>query len=141
MTRPKVRAEEASPVLAANQEFYRAFRGRDLPAMDRLWAASVEVVCVHPGWEALTSRKEIIESWRGILESAGAPPIRCQEESVRFVAEAAVVVCIEMIGERALVATNVFVHEDGAWRIALHHATPTARNAPSRGTAATKTVH
>jgi hypothetical protein len=137
----RAEADESGPVLTANREFYRAFRSRDVGAMERLWAEAVGLVCVHPGWEALTQRAEILESWRGILESADTPPIRCQDESVRFVGEAAVVLCTEMIGERALVATNIFVREGGAWRMALHHATPTARTLAPRKTETPKTLH
>ena len=46
--------EEA--VLAANEEFYRAFAARDLAAMDALWAQETPVACVHPGWDALVGR-------------------------------------------------------------------------------------
>ena len=139
--KPKAESEESGPVLTANREFYRAFRTRDVGAMEALWAEAVGLVCVHPGWEALTRRAEILESWRGILESTDTPPIRCHDESVRFVGEAAIVLCTEMIGERALVATNLFVREAGKWRIALHHATPTARTLAPRKAEAPKTLH
>lgn len=137
----KAEADDSASVLTANREFYRAFRSRDVGTMERLWAEAVGLVCVHPGWEALTLRAKILESWRGILESADTPPIRCQDESVRFVGDTAVVLCTEMIGERALVATNIFVREAGTWRIALHHATPTARMPAPRKAEAPKTLH
>lgn len=137
----KAQAEDSGPVLTANREFYRAFRTRDMGAMESLWAEAVGLVCVHPGWEALTRRTEILESWRGILESSDTPPIRCQDESVRFVGDTAVVLCTEMIGERALVATNIFVREAGSWRLALHHATPTARALAPRKAETPKTLH
>lgn len=137
----KTGSDDEESVLAANREFYRAFRTRDLGTMERLWAEAIDIVCVHPGWEALTRRKDVIESWRGILESTETPPIRCQDESVRFAGEAAVVLCTEMIGDRALVAINIFVREGGGWRMALHQATPTARMVAQRSQAPTKTVH
>ena len=132
--KPKAQADESGPVLTANREFYRAFRTRDVGAMEALWAEAAGLVCVHPGWEALTRRSEI-------LESADTPPIRCQDESVRFVGETAVVLCTEMIGDRALVATNIFVREDGKWRMTLHHATPTARTLAPRKAETPKTLH
>jgi len=134
-------ADESGPVLAANREFYRAFRRRDTEAMERLWAEAAGLVCIHPGWEALTKRSEILESWRGILESPDSPPITCEEESVRFVGDAAIVLCTEMIGGRALVATNVFVREGGAWRLVLHQATPTAHTWAPRKAETPKTLH
>jgi hypothetical protein len=141
VAKPGTSDERTEAVLAANRSFYRAFRDRDMEVMERLWAETVDLVCVHPGWEALTRRKEVIESWRGILESPDSPPIRCQDESVRFVADTAIVVCIEMIGDRALVATNLFLNENGTWRLALHHATPTARAVTTRRAPEAKTVH
>lgn len=45
----KAQAEDSGPVLTANREFYRAFRTRDMGAMESLWAEAVGLVCVHPG--------------------------------------------------------------------------------------------
>jgi ketosteroid isomerase-like protein len=137
----KAEADESGAVLTANRAFYRAFRNRDTEAMERLWAEAAGLVCIHPGWEALTKRSEILESWRGILESPDSPPISCEEASVRFAGDAAIVLCTEMIGGRALVATNVFVREGGAWRLVLHQATPTARTLAPRKAEAPKTLH
>jgi len=137
----KAEADESGPVLSANRAFYRAFRDRDMGAMERLWAEAVGLVCIHPGWEALTRRAEILDSWRGILESPNAPQIHCEEASVRFLGDAAIVLCIEMIDGRALVATNVFVREKGSWRMALHQATPTARTLAPRKAETPKTLH
>jgi hypothetical protein len=62
-------------------------------------------------------------SWRAIFRGDG---VRIEPSGARaFVAgEAAYVVCFEAAaGEPpALIATNVFVLEDGAWRMAHHHA-------------------
>ena len=69
-------------VLAANAAFYRAFAERDVAAMDALWARSVPVACIHPGWQVLNGREAVMASWRGIL--AGVPPaIRCSEAIAR----------------------------------------------------------
>ncbi len=139
--KPRTRADESGPVLDANRDFYRAFRTKDMGTMERLWAEAVDLVCVHPGWSALTERSQILESWRGILEGSNSPPISCQDESVRFMGDTAVVVCTEMIGDNILVATNIFVREQGAWRMSLHHATPTARAAAPRRAETPKTLH
>ncbi len=47
---------ESAEILFANETFYHVFRTRDLGAMDELWARRAPVVCVHPGWQALTTR-------------------------------------------------------------------------------------
>src|SRR4051812_13576433 len=43
--------------LAANETFYRAFNQKDTAAMSAVWSESVEVSCVHPGWNVLTGRE------------------------------------------------------------------------------------
>ncbi len=112
-------------VLAANAAFYRAFSERDVAAMDALWAHSVPVACIHPGWHVLNGREAVMASWRGIL--AGVPPaIRCSEEIARVAGSAAFVVCTESLDAGELVATNVFVQEAGDWKMAHHHAGPVA---------------
>lgn len=109
-------------VLAANLEFYRAFATRDQAAMDALWARRSPVACLHPGWAALTDRDEIIASWNGILSNPDAPRIACYDERVLLYGEAALVLCEEELAGGTLAASNLFVREGGAWRIAHHHA-------------------
>ncbi len=112
-------------VLAANAAFYRAFTTRDVSAMEALWARETPVACIHPGWQVLNGREAVMASWRGIL--AGAPPaIRCSEEIARVTGSAAFVICTETLEGGELVATNLFVREDGAWKMTHHHAGPVA---------------
>jgi ketosteroid isomerase-like protein len=118
--------EEA--VLAANAAFYRAFLERDVDAMDALWARETLVACIHPGWQVLNGREAVMASWRGILN--GVPPlIRCTQAIACVTGASAFVVCTENIDDAELVATNVFVREDGAWKLAHHHAGPVATDA------------
>src|SRR5262245_24619647 len=84
--------EEA--VLAANAAFYRAFATRDVAAMEALWARATPVACIHPGWQVLNGRENVMASWRGIL--AGVPPaIQCAQAVARVAGSAAFVVCTE----------------------------------------------
>jgi ketosteroid isomerase-like protein len=110
-------------VLAANQAFYDAFRDEDIMAMDELWSRNAPVACVHPGWPPLVGREPVMQSWRGIL-SSGAPPIRAEAPRVQRLGDVAYVLCYEVVPGGRLVATNVFVREDGAWRMVHHHAGP-----------------
>lgn len=112
---------EAEQVLAANEAFYRAFATGDATAMEALWAHQAPTTCIHPGWAALTSRDDIIKSWRGILQAP--PPIRCRNARAFVYGNTASVICEEIILDGVLLTTNLFVHEDGTWRIAHHHAT------------------
>ncbi len=115
-------------VRAANDAFYAAFRARDFAAMSALWARRAPTLCVHPGWDVLRGRDDVLRSWQRILANPNAPAIEGSDVEVALLGEVAVVTCRE--GERGraagLVATNVYVREDGAWRIAHHHAGPLA---------------
>jgi ketosteroid isomerase-like protein len=114
-------------VLAANQAFYDAFARGDLAAVEALWAYRAPVACIHPGWEALHGREEVIASWRAILAGGGAPPVRCTRPTAAVMGDSAYVVCGEAIDGAELVATNLFVREDGAWRLVHHQAGPIHR--------------
>jgi ketosteroid isomerase-like protein len=111
-------------VLAANLEFYRAFTERDLEAMERLWAKAAAVACTHPGWGPLNDRAAILESWRGIFANPEAPHVACHDEEVFLWGEVAMVICEEGLPGNTLTASNLFVREDGAWRMVHHHAGP-----------------
>jgi hypothetical protein len=112
-------------VLSANAAFYQAFRDESIAAMDELWARRASVACIHPGWPALVGRGRVISSWKAIFES-GAPSIRCAAAQAHIVGDAAFVICREVLPQGELVATNLFVREDGAWRMVHHHAGPIA---------------
>jgi ketosteroid isomerase-like protein len=125
-----------SEIFAANSAFYDAINQRDSESMDGLWASDAPVACIHPGWSALEGREQVMESWRAILSNPEAPHIRCSEASTHIYEKSAFVVCIESIDLNDLVATNMFIRENGAWKIVHHHAGPIAsRRAPrpSRG--------
>jgi ketosteroid isomerase-like protein len=113
-------------VLDACSAFYRAFASRDLAALEALWARGEPVTCIHPGWDALRGREEVLASWRRIL--GGDPPaIRHTAASAHVSGEVAWVICHERIpGSAPLVATNVLVREAGAWRLCHHQAGPLA---------------
>jgi ketosteroid isomerase-like protein len=111
-------------VLAANEAFYRAFAGKDLPAMDALWARSAPVACIHPLGELLTEREGIMDTWRGILQNPEQPRVVGASEQVTLVGDLAFVVGREFVAGSAIVVTNIFVREDREWRMAHHHSSP-----------------
>ena len=124
-------------VLEANEAFYRAFDARDADAMERLWAERHPVACIHPGWDVLEGRDEVLESWRRILSSEGAPDVSPSRAEAHVLGAVAFVTCHEVLDEGRLVATNVFVVEDGAWKVVHHQAGAMApgqeRRAPRAG--------
>lgn len=116
-------------VLAANQAFYDAFARGDMTVIEALWARRAPVACIHPGWDVLRGREEVMASWRSILGGARGPQVRCTHPSATVLGESAYVVCGETIQGAELIATNLFVLEDGAWKLVCHQAGPVHRRA------------
>ena len=110
-------------VLAANMDFYVAFAGGDVDAMEALWSKADDVTCIHPGWQALVGRDSVMESWRAIL--ASPPPVRCVGARTFVNGTTAYVICYEGLGDGMLVATNIFRKEEGVWHVIHHQAGPT----------------
>jgi len=117
-------------VLAANQAFYDAFARRDLGALDALWAERAPVACIHPGWDALHGRDEVMASFGAIFRGSGAPAIECVAPIVHVLGDTAFVICGEAIEGAYLIATNIFVREDGRFRLCHHQAGPVSGPRP-----------
>jgi hypothetical protein len=113
---------DQAAVLFVNEEFYRAFDDHDIAAMERIWSSRVTVTCIHPGWQPLTGRQAVMESWAAILANPGAPRISCHRQSAFVLAGAAYVLCYEKVNGSVLVATNIFTREDAGWRLVHHQA-------------------
>ena len=95
--------------LAANAAFYAAFAASDAERMDAVWARRAPVACVHPGWEVLAGRDSVMESWRRMFETGGAPPILCEKAVAHLLGPAAFVTCLERVPGAVLVATNALL--------------------------------
>lgn len=108
-------------VLEANEAFYSAFNQKDMAAMDVVWARSVMVGCIHPGWNVLWGREPVMQSWERILSNADQPKVFSGGASVSLLGDVAVVACREIVAGTPLAATNIFVREDGAWKLMHHH--------------------
>ncbi|MDH3597212.1 MAG: nuclear transport factor 2 family protein [Rhodospirillales bacterium] len=115
---------DRAAVLFVNEAFYEAFRACDMETMDHLWSREAPVACIHPGWRALTTRAEVMDSWRDILSSEGVPDVACRGAQAFLTGETAYVICYEVIGGGVLVATNIYRKEQGSWRLIHHQAGP-----------------
>ena len=71
-------------------------------------------------------------SFRSILGGGSGASVRCTRPSACVLGESAYVVCGESIQGAELVATNLFVREDGAWKLVHHQAGPVHRRAERR---------
>lgn len=115
---------ENADILFANEAFYLAFQTKDMGAMEALWAHRQPVACTHPGWPSLSGREQVMQSWAAILANPGTHGIEMRGARAHRCGEVAFVTCYERIGDRLLAATNLFVREDGGWKLVHHQAGP-----------------
>jgi hypothetical protein len=117
----------------ANEAFYLAFESKDFPAMDNLWSQAREVICIHPGWRALVGRKAVMDSWRSILANPQQGTVSFYGAECRQIGDVmAAVICYESAGTATMIATNIFVTEDGRLRMLFHQAGYCANPPPPR---------
>ena len=112
--------EQTQDVLNANELFYQAMVTGDYGLMEPLWSGSDDVVVIHPGWPALHGRQAVMDSWRRILTGESTRDIFCRDARCYLADKMAFVICSECFPEGELVATNIFVMEEGNWKI-IHH--------------------
>ena len=122
--------DDEAAVTEANARFYHAFEALDLAAMDAVWAHTGDVKCVHPGWPLLIGWDAVRESWQAIF--ANTEEMRFTLSDVRVVVHGDLgwVTCTENIlsdvrgrvAVTAILATNLFAHVAGHWRLIHHHA-------------------
>lgn len=115
---------ETAAVLFANDAFYTAFAGRDMEAMENVWADKDNLMCIHPGWDEITGRGNVLDSWAAILGGDAAPDITCHHAKAAIYGAVAVVVCHEEVDGVYLIATNVFERSGRIWRMVHHQAGP-----------------
>ena len=113
---------ESHLVLFANEAFYAAFAARDVEAMDDVWSRRETITCIHPGSSPIFGHKRVQRSWRMILNNPQSPAVVCRDAAAQMCGDVAYVLCWEQIEHTFLAATNVFVREDGRWRMVHHQA-------------------
>ena len=112
-------------VILINSAFYDAFAAGDFLAVKDIWSKHHQTSVIHPGSAALHGQKAVMMSWEIIFKNSGSHDIKCINERVYLVGESAYVVCSEIFpGGHQLIATNIFVIEDGSWRMVHHQAGP-----------------
>ncbi len=111
-------AGERAAVLAANSEFYRAFREGDVQAMDQVWGRSGDITVEHPSGWRLEGRADVMHSWAALM--ARPPQITCVVQGVSFAKGKATVYCEEQLNPGSVRMKNIFHREDGAWKM-IHH--------------------
>jgi hypothetical protein len=114
---------------AAETGFYLAFERLDLHLMSTVWLEGDRAVCIHPGGGLLRGKESVMRSWREIF--SGSKPPRIEHRLIDSFESAELVVHLveERIGPRGdasvefsrVIATNVYVRENGTWFLAEHH--------------------
>lgn len=114
-------------ILNVNRRFYHALAVADYPAMCRIWLASPDAVCVHPGQPALNGWDAIRSSWRAILAQQGPLHVWPSEVEVRLFGQTAEVHCLENVetGEAGGIiqarAVNIYRAAGRGWKLLEHH--------------------
>ena len=111
-------------VLEVNQAFYDAFAAGDYAELEQLWAKLDGVSVIHPGSTVIHGRQAVMNSWQEILKSSSGSQIRCANAKACIQGETAYVVCNEVFPEGRLIATNIFIMDEGNWRMVHHQAGP-----------------
>jgi hypothetical protein len=106
--------------------FYEALGQRDMAALDRIWARTLAVSCIHPGWPPLTDRADIIDTWDVILDNPDAQGFRCESHKIQLVGELGIVLCREWVSGHLMATTNIFAREGRCWMMVHHQASPVA---------------
>ncbi len=134
--------DDEDAILDANAAYYQAFNNHDFAAMSRIWADEEEdVSCIHPGWPTLVGRKAVLQSWFHILGNPGQASIECRPLKAIVSAEEGRVLCVEIVGDAALAATNWFRLIDGRWRLLHHQASPLAPPPPAQKEPPKRSLH
>lgn len=127
---------DAAGILRLNQALYDAIEFGDIDLMGSLWSRGEAVVCIHPGARPVYGRGGVMRAWSVIMANADSLRFVITDERVSFVPAGpreprmAYVTCTENMfagdgfAGGTAVASTVFVREDDAWKIAMHHASP-----------------
>tara|TARA_Y100001960_G_scaffold308103_1_gene365086 strand:+ start:592 stop:981 length:390 start_codon:yes stop_codon:yes gene_type:complete len=123
--------------LFANDTFYLSFTQKDAEAMDRLWARSHPLICIHPDRHVLTKREEIISVWKSFFTNPLQPGIDFYNPVANDLGTTVLVTCYEEVSGTVLVATNGFVEEDNVIKM-VHHQSARCLTPPKPISASTK---
>jgi len=113
----------------AETAFYDAFERADLAAMMAVWAATDEIVCIHPQGPRLTGFEAVRESWAQIFSGGAQLRVRTTEARTFDGQALAVHTVVELLAPpgtegsvTSIFATNVYELTEGGWRMVIHHA-------------------
>ena len=109
----------------ANDAFYSAFNARNFKQMSSLWANSNNCTCMHPGWQPLIDREDVLNSWHQIfINQPDDFFVKHHVIKTNVLGDIFSVLCFEELGEVWMVATNNYLFENDEPKIVHHQASP-----------------
>ncbi|MEP7069361.1 MAG: nuclear transport factor 2 family protein [Usitatibacter sp.] len=136
---PRSRAKLFPTPDDAETAFYDAFERADLAAMMAVWAATDEIVCIHPQGPRLTGFEAVRDSWAQIFSGGTTLRVRTTEARAFDGQALSVHTVIELVAPpgsetsvTSIFATNVYELTEGGWRMVVHHAAPAPSEANPR---------
>jgi ketosteroid isomerase-like protein len=121
---------EIETVAAANRAFDTAISGRDINAMERLWAAEPYVIALHPASKALIVGWDAVrKSWEGTFDRFAEISVVMKEPQIHIAENVAWVVGMESVQGKSrngdavsfmAFTTNMYEKRDGRWLMVLH---------------------
>jgi len=110
----------------AEEWFYHSFATCSVQDMDKVWGDG-NVVCIHPGSDAIVGRESVMRSWAQIFVAGEPPEINYEVICATENGDIAVHVIEERLGQAELqpsvrvMATNVYTRSADGWRMVEHH--------------------
>ena len=126
----------------SNSRFYKAFESLSIEKMEQVWKHRDDTICIHPGWEMVTSWTAIRESWLRIFENTKIIKFFISNIKIKAFQNIAIVVCLENIDSviedesrirMGVIATNIFEKQNVntnkynyEWLLIHHHGSAVA---------------
>jgi ketosteroid isomerase-like protein len=121
---------EIETVAAANHAFDTAISGRDIKAMERVWAAEPYAIAVHPASKALVVGWDAVrKSWEGTFDRFAEISVSMKEPQIHVAENVAWVVGMESVQGKSkngdavsftAFTTNMYQKREGRWLMVLH---------------------
>lgn len=116
------------------EAFYKAFETANLEAMIAVWLDADYVECIHPMSHRLMGIAAIRDSWREIFKNSTdiefatieTRQIKHKDIAIHVVNEN---LLVEGQRQIQILATNIYENTPIGWRMILHHASPSPKQA------------
>lgn len=120
-------------IAQVNVDFFRAFEEGNPEKIAMLWASTVPISCVHPGWQPVVGREAVLASFVSILAKTAGVRFSLRNMQIFLWCECAWVLLLEewspllRDGESPpiiLQTTHILVEEERRWKLTHRHASP-----------------